>query len=154
VEALVSGKRAAATASRYLAGEELRQGLDEIRTQAPELPDVRREAQALDRLTPIPRVERSEVAPTLRAAAFTDTVLPLSGWSARDEAERCLTCGSRSTIAYLDDCQTCRLCQLFCPTKAIAVSEGVLQGQLNGWGVVSLQGAVAPGSPTDEGGSG
>ncbi len=47
--------------------------------------------------------------------------------------------GEIAEIAYLDDCQACRLCQLHCPTRAIAVSEGALLGSLHGWGVVSLQ---------------
>lgn len=43
-------------------------------------------------------------------------------------------------IAYLDDCQACRLCQLHCPTGAIGVSEGALLGSLHSWGVALLQG--------------
>jgi formate hydrogenlyase subunit 6/NADH:ubiquinone oxidoreductase subunit I len=47
--------------------------------------------------------------------------------------------GATAEIAYLDDCQACRLCQHYCPTQAIAVSEGALLGSLHGWDVVSLQ---------------
>ena len=73
-----------------------------------------------------------------RHASFQETVLPLDWRGARMEAERCLTCGSRSVIAYLDDCQVCRLCQHHCPTEAIEVTEGALLGSLHGWDVVIL----------------
>jgi ferredoxin len=47
--------------------------------------------------------------------------------------------GEHAEIAYLDDCQACRLCQHYCPANAIAVSEGALLGLLHGWDVASLQ---------------
>ena len=78
--------------------------------------------------------------------AFAEAVEPFAEPEARLEAERCLTCGSSSSIAYLDDCQACRLCQLFCPTKAIAVSEGALLGSLHDWDVVLL-GEPSPPDP-------
>ena len=34
---------------------------------------------------------------------------------------RCMTCGSRSRIAYNDDCMTCFTCELRCPSGAIFV---------------------------------
>ena len=37
------------------------------------------------------------------------------------EALRCMTCGSRSRIAYNDDCMTCFTCELRCPSGAIFV---------------------------------
>jgi len=49
-----------------------------------------------------------------------------------------LDTGSRSRIAYPDDCQVCRLCQHYCPTGAIEVTEGILLGSLHGWDVVEL----------------
>jgi ferredoxin len=62
----------------------------------------------------------------------------LSAAEGRREAERCLTCGSRSRIAYLDDCQVCKLCQRYCPADAIEVTDGALLGSLHGWNVVEL----------------
>ena len=64
--------------------------------------------------------------------------LPSRAAEAQAEAERCLTCGSRSKIAYLDDCQVCKLCQQYCPTDAIEMTEGALLGSLHGWDVVEL----------------
>ena len=33
--------------------------------------------------------------------------------------------GEQAEIAYVDDCQACRLCQHHCPTNAIAVNENL-----------------------------
>lgn len=139
VEALAAGKRAALTAGRYLAGEDLAADLGEQQERTADLPEVDRSARAVDRMTMAGRVDREVVPPERRLTGFDQTVLPLGDREAVTEADRCLTCGSVSTIAYLDDCQVCRLCQHYCPTKAIAVSEGTLLGSLHGWGVTLLQ---------------
>jgi len=139
VEALAAGKRAALTAGRYLAGEDLAADLGEQQERTADLPEVDRSARAVDRMTVAGRVDREVVPPERRLTGFDQTVLPLGDREAVTEADRCLTCGSVSTIAYLDDCQVCRLCQHYCPTKAIAVSEGTLLGSLHGWGVTLLQ---------------
>jgi NADPH-dependent glutamate synthase beta subunit-like oxidoreductase len=138
VEALAAGRRAALTADRRLRGEDPAVGLGEEPRRTGDLPAAAREARAVDRLTVCARVERRTVPAERRRSGFGDTVLPPGPWEARSEADRCLTCGSISTIAYLDDCQACRLCQQYCPTKAIAVSEGALLGSLHDWGVVLL----------------
>jgi NADPH-dependent glutamate synthase beta subunit-like oxidoreductase len=139
VEALAAGKRAALTAGRYLDGEDLAAGLGEPSRRTADLPEVARPQRAVDRMFEAGRMDREVVPPESRLTGFDQTVLPLGDREALTEADRCLTCGSVSTIAYLDDCQVCRLCQHFCPTKAIAVSEGALLGSLHGWGVTLLQ---------------
>lgn len=141
VEALAAGRRAALAAGRYLAAEDLAADLGEQRERTADLPEVKRSARAVDRMTEAERVDREVVPPDRRLPGFDQTVLPLGDREALAEADRCLTCGSVSTIAYLDDCQACRLCQHYCPTKAIAVSEGALLGSLNGWDVSLLQDA-------------
>ena len=141
VEALAAGRRAALTAGRHLAGEEVAAGLEEEPARTADLPPVDRSARAVDRMTEALRREREAAPPERRLASFDETVLPFGDQEALVEADRCLTCGSVSTIAYLDDCQVCRLCQHYCPTKAIAVSEGALLGSLHGWGVGLLQDA-------------
>ncbi|HET6496653.1 MAG TPA: hypothetical protein VFH61_14945, partial [Thermoleophilia bacterium] len=139
VEALAAGKRAALTAGRHLAGEDLAADLGEQPPRTADLPEANRSARAVDRMTQAERVDREVVPPERRLAGFDEIVLALGDRGAVAEADRCLTCGSVSTIAYLDDCQTCRLCQHYCPTKAIAVNEGALLGSLQGWGVSLLQ---------------
>ncbi|MHB8867349.1 MAG: FAD-dependent oxidoreductase [Thermoleophilia bacterium] len=130
VEALAQGKRAALLVGRYLAGGDPTAGVDEEPTRAAEPPT--------DTIPTAARMERRVVPPAERVGGFEETVLPLDGPQAQMEADRCLTCGSRSRITYLDDCQACHLCQKYCPTEAIEVTEGILLGSLHGWDIVTL----------------
>lgn len=154
VEALAAGRRAAAAADAYLRGREPSPpGARPART--PDLPADARPARAVDRMTALARTGRRAVPPEVRRRGFADAVPALDEAQARLEAERCLSCGSLSSIAYLDDCQACRLCQHYCPAAAIAVSEGALLGSLHGWGVVLLRDeapAGLPGPPPGPGG--
>ena len=146
VEALAAGRHAAEAAAAYLRGEPAAAESLAPHERTPELPADARAARAVDRMTPLAREARRELPPETRRATFAEAVEPFAEPEARLEAERCLTCGSSSSIAYLDDCQACRLCQLFCPTKAIAVSEGALLGSLHDWDVVLL-GEPSPPDP-------
>ena len=40
----------------------------------------------------------------------------------------------QSSIVYPEDCQTCRLCTLFCPKSAITVSPVKSERPMVGWG--------------------
>jgi NADPH-dependent glutamate synthase beta subunit-like oxidoreductase len=131
VEALAAGKRAALAIERYLTTGDPRP------VQTPgELPPVAQPPK--DKVLAADRVERREQPVAERACDFRETVLLFDRWQAQFEAERCLTCGSRSLIAYLDDCQVCRLCQKYCPTDAIEVTEGAMLGALHTWDVIRL----------------
>ncbi|HLA81200.1 MAG TPA: FAD-dependent oxidoreductase, partial [Thermoleophilia bacterium] len=138
VEALAAGKRAARAVERYFAGEDLSGDLESRPPRTGELP--------AGRILSTERLERREVPNVERTRDFREVSLCFGDQEARMEAERCLTCGSRSVIAYLDDCQVCRLCQHYCPTEAIEVTDGALLGSLHGWDVVGLgeRGAGAP----------
>ncbi len=130
VEALAAGKKAAEAAARYLRDEDgetadLREGV----TSAPP-PE--------DKLETLERVERAVRIAEERRLDMLEVTSGLSPAQAQREAERCLTCGSRSKIAYLDDCQVCKLCQKYCPTDAIDVTDGALLGSLHSWNVVDL----------------
>jgi NADPH-dependent glutamate synthase beta subunit-like oxidoreductase len=130
VEALAAGKKAAEAAARYLRDEGVEAAdLGERATAAPP-PE--------DKLEALERMERSVRASGERRMDMLEVTLGLSAGEAQREAERCLTCGSRSTIAYLDDCQVCKLCQKYCPTDAIDVTDGALLGSLHSWNVVEL----------------
>ena len=48
------------------------------------------------------------------------------------------TAGKRSRIAYMDDCQACRLCQKYCPAGAVDVTDGQVLGSLFAWDVTEL----------------
>jgi NADPH-dependent glutamate synthase beta subunit-like oxidoreductase len=130
VEALATGKRAAEMAGRLLRGEELPTKAGEAPAPAGEPPE--------DKVEVTERTERRLRPPAERKRDFDEVVLGLTALDASSEAERCLTCGSRSKIVYSDDCQVCRLCQHYCPTEAIEVTEGILLGSLHGWDVVEL----------------
>jgi NADPH-dependent glutamate synthase beta subunit-like oxidoreductase len=130
VAALAEGRKAAAAVGRLLRGENLLIGEGETPVRAVEPPKEKVEVTT--------RVERRARPADERREDFGESTLGFSEIEAQVEAERCLTCGSRSKIAYLDDCQVCRLCQHFCPTDAIEVTEGALLGCLHGWNVVVL----------------
>ena len=129
VEALAAGKKVAAMVGRYLR-DEGPSGAAEPAQCAAEPPAGRIELAE--------RVERRWRPAAERRGDFAEVVLPLSGHEAQVEAGRCLTCGSRSKIAYLDDCQVCKLCQHYCPTDAIEITDGMLLGSLHSWNVVGL----------------
>ncbi len=50
------------------------------------------------------------------------------------ESQRCMTCGSRAIITYVDECQLCNHCELDCPQKAIYVSPDKTAMPLLAWG--------------------
>jgi NADPH-dependent glutamate synthase beta subunit-like oxidoreductase len=130
VEALAAGKKAADMVARFLRAEELAGDGAEEPAVAAEPPK--------DKIESSERVERALRPATERRRDFEEIAGGFGSAQAQCEAERCLTCGSRSMIAYLDDCQVCRLCQKYCPTDAIEVTEGALLGSLHGWNVVEL----------------
>ncbi len=131
VEALASGKKTADAVHRFLTGKE--------ECSAAEEPKVAAKGPSKDRyIYSSPRMERSMLDAKERTRHFNETIIPLSPDQVLMEAERCLTCGSKSRIAYLDDCQVCRLCEHFCPTDAIDISEGQALGSLHSFNVVNL----------------
>ena len=134
VEALAAGKKAAEMVASHLRAEESTGDDAESRSVAAAPPKERIEMSE--------RIERTRRPAAERRRDTAEVAAGLSGAQALKEAERCLTCGSRSRIAYLDDCQVCKLCQKYCPTDAIDVTEGALLGSLHGWDVVELGGGV------------
>ncbi|TCS43706.1 FAD-dependent oxidoreductase [Reinekea marinisedimentorum] len=130
VEALASGKRAAVMVDRFLKGEELAQP----EAQAP----VAKPVPKNNNLYIEERQERGSVDSAIRVSNFAETIQPFTRAQAHREAERCLTCGSRSKIAYVDDCQVCRLCAHFCPADCIEISEGAYMTSLHNFDVVTL----------------
>lgn len=130
VEALASGKRAAVMVDRFLKGEEL--------DQPEAAPEVAKPVPQDNNLYIEERQERGAADAAIRVGNFEETIQPFSRAQAFREAERCLTCGSRSTIAYVDDCQVCRLCAHYCPADCIEISEGAYMTSLHNFDVVTL----------------
>lgn len=131
VEALAAGKRAALTIDCFLKAEAIPSGPSEEPARA-EGPPKEREIYHAD------RIDRQSLPAEERKTHFHEAVLPLTWKQAHMESERCLTCGSRSKIAYLDDCMACRLCEHYCPTDAIDITDGIVLGSLHAWNVVTL----------------
>ncbi|MCP4136498.1 MAG: FAD-dependent oxidoreductase [bacterium] len=131
VEALATGKKAALVIDRFIKGKELTIGLDEVPVKAGKPSEDREIYQAQ-------RINRDSIAPGQRTGNFRETRQSLRDSQVMSEAERCLTCGSRSKIAYMDDCQVCRLCAHYCPADAIRITDGALLGSLHLFNVVKL----------------
>jgi NADPH-dependent glutamate synthase beta subunit-like oxidoreductase len=131
VRALASGSRAALVVDRYLKGEDLEAGLDVERPMAKDVPTGNN--VYLD-----DRQECVNAPAEVRLQSFDETMPVFTPQQAQRESERCLTCGSRSTIAYIDDCQVCRLCAHYCPADCIEITDGAYMTSLHNFDVVTL----------------
>jgi NADPH-dependent glutamate synthase beta subunit-like oxidoreductase len=131
VAALASGKRAATMVDRYINGEELN-------PQIVVEPKISKSVPDGNNLYIEERQERGSISADLRKANFNETMLALDAKQAQREAERCLTCGSRSEIAFVDDCQVCRLCAHYCPADCIEITDGAYVSSLHNFDVVTL----------------
>ena len=131
VEALAAGKRAALTIDRFLKGEDMVAGLSDQPANAERPPEERIVYDA-------ERINRETLEVKAIKNNFQETIVPFTPRQAQLESDRCLTCGSRSRIAYVDDCQVCRLCEHYCPTDAIEITDGQVLGSLHAFNVVPL----------------
>ncbi len=114
VEAIGAGKRAAVSIDRHLRSQDIRAGRDvkPLRVMKP----------PKERIPHIPRQAAAWLPVGDRERTFDEVKCGFSDDTARLEAQRCMTCGSRAIIAYPEDCQMCLFCERDCPTKAIYVS--------------------------------
>jgi NADPH-dependent glutamate synthase beta subunit-like oxidoreductase len=126
IDAIASAKRAAVSIDRYLRGENLRAGRDETRTRVGFPPQAGIEKRA--------RQIAPELPPEQRKDNFKEIKAGLSEDEAIREAQRCMTCGSRAVITYVDDCMLCELCLYECPRNAIYVSPEKHGPLLTAWG--------------------
>lgn len=111
VDAIAAGRRAAESIDRYLRGADLKEGRnDTVRVQYP----------PKDGITTFPRQNPQE------GCGFTEN-------EARLEAQRCMTCGSRSEIVYPDDCMVCLYCQRDCPNHAITITPDRIAHHIEPW---------------------
>ena len=126
VQAVGAGKRAAVSIHRYLKGEDLRAGRYLAPRRVTKAPGEGMETIARN---PVPMRPVSE-----RAGDFKEIKLGFDEDTAGQEAERCMTCGSRAVISYVDDCMLCLHCEHYCPQKAIYVSPDKKVMPLIPWG--------------------
>jgi NADPH-dependent glutamate synthase beta subunit-like oxidoreductase len=131
VRALASGSRAALVVDRFLKGEDLEAGLDAECPLAKDVPTG-------NNVYIDDRQERINLPAEVRLQSFDETLPVFTAQQAQREAERCLTCGSRSIIAFVDDCQVCRLCAHYCPADCIEITDGAYMTSLHNFDVVTL----------------
>jgi len=110
VHTFAAGKRAAISIDRYVKGEDLKAGRKaEIkRVKQPPKEGVEKRARQMMPLL----LDRTQ-------DDFRETRMGFDEDQALKESLRCMACGSKSTIKYLRDCQTCALCEGECPSGAI-----------------------------------
>jgi NADPH-dependent glutamate synthase beta subunit-like oxidoreductase len=126
VEAIASGKKAAVSIDRYLRGKDLRSGRDagvNVVKKPPREGVEKRPRQAIP-LLPVDR----------RKSNFNEIKIGFDKDRAEQEERRCMACGSRAFIKYLEDCMTCYTCERDCPEKAIFVSPEHVLPKVSSWG--------------------
>ncbi len=110
IQAIVGGRDAARAMARALNGLLVE---DEAPVERPTA-----KAMPIDKLPHLPRNERRT---NPEGGLFDEAVAGFDQLDAQAEAMRCLTCGSKASIRYGDDCMTCFSCELHCPADAIDV---------------------------------
>jgi NADPH-dependent glutamate synthase beta subunit-like oxidoreductase len=126
VEAIAAGKRASVSIDRYLKKQDLKAGryFSPKRVQNPPQDGIEKQARNQTNLLPVKD----------RNGNFKEVKMGFKEDTANLEAQRCMTCGSRAIISYVDDCQLCLYCERDCPQKAIYVSPEKKVIPLMPWG--------------------
>jgi NADPH-dependent glutamate synthase beta subunit-like oxidoreductase len=126
VEAIAAGKQAAISIYRFIKGQDLKSGRD-LKPKLVKNPPGERVISLARQFAPV--LSQSE-----RVGNFAELKAHFDEYIAQLEAQRCMTCGSKATIRYVEDCMLCDACELDCPQKAIYVSP-VKNGRLAvSWG--------------------
>ena len=126
VEAIASGKKAAVSIDRYLRGIDIRAGREakvKVVKKPPREGIEKRPRQATS-LLPIDQRKRS----------FSEIKAGFGKETAEQEERRCMACGSKAFVKYLEDCMTCYTCERDCPEKAIFVSPEHVSPGVCSWG--------------------
>lgn len=126
ISAIADGKRAAISIERYLRGEDMTEGRSLVPDRVKDCPGER-----------IPKMTRQEarlLPLSERTANFGEVRLGFDEDTTRLESQRCMTCGSKASINYVDDCQLCLYCERDCPQKAITVSPARKVDPMLAWG--------------------
>jgi NADPH-dependent glutamate synthase beta subunit-like oxidoreductase len=114
IEAIAAGRRAAVSIDRYHRREDLKNGRDAIPERVKKPP---REGIPEMRRLQTPLLSTDERAKTFRevATGFDEDMAYL-------ESQRCMTCGSRAVINFVEECRLCQACERNCPQKAVSIS--------------------------------
>jgi NADPH-dependent glutamate synthase beta subunit-like oxidoreductase len=126
VEAIASGKKAAVSIDRYLRGIDLKAGREaEVNVvKKPPREGIEKRPRQATSLLPIDQRKRS----------FREIKAGFGKETAEQEERRCMACGSKAFIKYLEDCMTCYTCERDCPEKAIFVSPEHISPGVSSWG--------------------
>jgi NADPH-dependent glutamate synthase beta subunit-like oxidoreductase/NAD-dependent dihydropyrimidine dehydrogenase PreA subunit len=126
VEAIASGKKAAVSIDLYLRGEDLKAGRQaEVKVvEKPPREGVEKRPRQAIRLLPVDQ----------RRSNFNEIKMGFDGDRAEREERRCMACGSKAVIKYLQDCMTCYTCEKDCPEKDIFVSPEHALPKVSSWG--------------------
>lgn len=114
VKAIADGNTAAVSIDRYLRGEDLKKG----RSSKPE--KVKKPPQ--EGIPKMARMQTLLMSVDNIAGNFEEVKLGFNEDTAKQEVQRCLTCGSRAILNYVDDCRICKSCEINCPVHAIYVA--------------------------------
>jgi len=126
VEAIASGKKAAVSIDRYLRGIDLNAGREaEVKVvKKPPLEGIEKRPRQATALLPIDPRKRS----------FSEIKAGFGKETAEQEERRCMACGSKAFVKYIEDCMTCYTCERDCPEKAIFVSPEHISPGVSSWG--------------------
>ena len=69
----------------------------------------------------VKRLPGEGIVPENRKQQVSESKVPLNRAQALEEARRCMTCGAKALIAHPEDCMTCFMCEMSCPSGAITV---------------------------------
>ena len=125
VEAVAAGRRASVSIDRYLKRLDLKEGRYVRPKRVKKLPNEGIDQVARNAVPTLPVEQRSGHFGEVKATYDEDT--------ANLEVQRCMTCGSRAIIDYVDDCMLCLFCEQDCPQKAIYVSPDKTAMPLMPW---------------------
>jgi 2-oxoacid:acceptor oxidoreductase delta subunit (pyruvate/2-ketoisovalerate family) len=106
-DAIASGRKAAIAIDFFLKGQEPK--------PSPPLPEVSFKELNLAYFTHRPRVKPPPISLDLRLNSFAEVWRGLDEDEARNEAERCFSCGT---------CNECDNCWLYCPEMAVKKKDG------------------------------
>jgi len=126
VEAIASGKKAAVSIDRYLRGIDLKAGREaEVNVvKKPPREGIEKRPRQATSLLPIDQRKRS----------FREIKAGFDKETAEQEERRCMACGSKAFVKYLEDCMTCYTCERDCPEKAIFISPEHVSPGVSSWG--------------------
>jgi len=69
----------------------------------------------------VKRLPGEGIIPENRKLLISGSTAQLNREQALMEARRCMTCGAKAFIAHPEDCMTCFMCEMSCPSQAITV---------------------------------